>query len=60
MVFLGDLTQRLQIDAPEEQRIISNIDWLQYESLLSDLGDTSHYRVSYLDGVLEIVSELCW
>lgn len=56
MVLLGDLTQRLQIDDPEERQIISNVSWAHYETLLSDLGDTSHYRVSYLDGVLEIVS----
>lgn len=56
MTLLSDLTQRLQIDDPEERRIISNVDWLQYEALLTDLGDTSHYRVSYLDGVLEIVA----
>ena len=56
MVLLGDLTQRLQIDDPEERQIISNVSWAHYETLLSNLGDTSHYRVSYLDGVLEIVS----
>lgn len=56
MVLLGDLTQRLQIDDPEERRTISNVSWAQYEALLSDLEDTSHYRVTYLDGVLEIVS----
>ena len=56
MVLLGDLTQRLHIDDPEERRTISNVSWAQYEALLADLGDVSHYRVSYLDGVLEIVS----
>ncbi|UBF30286.1 Uma2 family endonuclease (plasmid) [Kovacikia minuta CCNUW1] len=56
MVLLSDLTERLHIDDPEERRIISNVDWLQYEALLFDLGNVSHYRVSYLDGVLEIVS----
>ena len=56
MVLLNDLTQRLQIDDPEERRSISNVSWAQYEALLADLEDTSHYRVSYLEGVLEIVS----
>jgi Uma2 family endonuclease len=56
MVLLNDLTQRLQIDDPEERRTISHVSWVQYEALLADLEDTSHYRVSYLDGVLEIVS----
>jgi Uma2 family endonuclease len=56
MVLLSDLTQRLQIDDPEERRTLSNVSWAQDEALLADLGDASHYRVSYLDGVLEIVS----
>lgn len=56
MVLLNDLTQRLQINDPEERRSINNVSWAQYEALLADLEDISHYRVSYLDGVLEIVS----
>ncbi|AGY60608.1 Uma2 family endonuclease [Gloeobacter kilaueensis] len=56
MVLSGDLIQRLQIDDPEERRTISNVRWAQYEVLLCDLGETAHYRVAYLDGVLEIVS----
>ncbi|PSB16141.1 hypothetical protein C7B61_07470 [filamentous cyanobacterium CCP1] len=56
MVFLNELMQRLQIDDPKERRSINNVSWAQYEALLADLEDTSHYRVSYLDGVLEIVS----
>jgi Uma2 family endonuclease len=55
MVLLDDLTQRLQINDPEERRTISNVSWAQYEALLAALEDISHYRVSYLDGVLEIV-----
>ena len=35
MVLLGDLTQRLQIDDPEERRTISNVTWAQYEALLA-------------------------
>lgn len=56
MVLLDDLTQRLQINDPEERRTISNVSWAQYEALLADLEDNSHYRVSYLDEVLEILS----
>jgi Uma2 family endonuclease len=56
MVLLSDLTERLKIDDPEERRSISNVNWSQYEALLADLEDSSHYRVTYLDGVLEIVS----
>jgi len=45
-----------QINDPEEIFTTSEISWNQYESLLAKLGDNSHYRITYLDGVLEIVS----
>jgi Uma2 family endonuclease len=32
------------------------VSWQQYEAVLAKLEDDSHYRVTYLDGVLEIVS----
>lgn len=44
------------IDDPEERFTTSEVSWQQYEALLAKLGDNSHYRVAYLDGVLEIVS----
>jgi Uma2 family endonuclease len=56
MVLLNDLSERLQINDPEERRTVSPVSWLQYEAFLFDLGDQSFYRVSYLDGVLEIVA----
>lgn len=43
-------------DDLEERYIRSGIDWQQYEALLVRLEDNSHYRVTYLDGILEIVS----
>lgn len=43
-------------DDPEERFITSGISWQDYESLLVKLEDSSHYRVTYLDGILEIVS----
>lgn len=40
-----------------EEKFISNgISWESYESLLAKLEKNSHYRVTYLDGILEIVS----
>lgn len=45
-----------KIDDPEEKFITSGVSWEIYEALLFKLEDNSHYRVSYLDGVLEIVS----
>lgn len=43
-------------DDPEERFTSSSIRWEIYEALLAKLEDNSHYRVTYLDGVLEIVS----
>jgi hypothetical protein len=43
-------------DDPEERFITSGVSWESYEALLVKLEGNSHYRVTYLDGVLEIVS----
>ena len=56
MVFLEDLPKHLKANDPEERRIISGVSWEQYEVLLSELGDSSWYRVTYLDGVLELMA----
>lgn len=40
----------------EERYIIDNLSWQQYEALLAKIGDEPGYRITYLDGVLEIVS----
>ncbi|GET42218.1 Uma2 family endonuclease [Microseira wollei] len=45
-----------ETDDPEERFITSGVSWQIYEALLEKLEDNSHYRVTYLDGVLEIVS----
>lgn len=44
------------VDDPEERFITSGVSWETYEALLVKLESNSHYRVTYLDGVLEIVS----
>ncbi|WP_339383942.1 hypothetical protein [Fortiea sp. LEGE XX443] len=41
---------------PEKKFTTSSISWEIYEALLGKLEDNSHYRITYLDGVLEIVS----
>ncbi len=51
-----DESELLQIDDPEERHTTSGVDWQIYEALLVKLEDNSHYRVTYLDGILEIVS----
>ena len=56
MVLLQDLSERLQIDDPEERHIISSVSWEQYEAVLAALGDTPGYHVAFLDGTLEIMS----
>ncbi|MCC5636001.1 Uma2 family endonuclease [Nostoc sp. CHAB 5844] len=45
-----------QIDDPEEKFVTTGVSWQMYEALLAKLEDNSHYRVTYLDGILEIVS----
>lgn len=40
----------------EERFIANEVSWEQYEALLIKLSDNSSYRVTYLDGVLEILS----
>ena len=53
---LIDEPELSNIDDPEEKFITSGVSWLHYEALLAKLEDNSHYRVTYLDGILEIVS----
>ncbi len=49
-------SELVHIDDPEERFTTSGVSWEIYEALLAKLEDNSHYRVTYLDGVLEIVS----
>jgi Uma2 family endonuclease len=53
---LLDGSELAQIDDPEEKFVTSGVSWQMYEALLVKLEDNSHYRVTYLDGILEIVS----
>ncbi len=53
---LNDLSESLQINDPEEFHTISPVSWSQYETLLSEFSDRSSYRISYLEGVLEIIA----
>ena len=46
----------LQDQDPEDRYITSGISWQYYETLLDKLGDSAGVRVTYFDGVLEIVS----
>jgi len=48
--------QALQSQDPEDRYSTNGMSWQQYEALLVKLGDSPGCRVTYLDGVLEIVS----
>ncbi|MBZ8183272.1 Uma2 family endonuclease [Oscillatoria salina] len=56
MILLNDLSQVLQANDPEEKRIITGVNWHEYETFISNVADNSNYRIAYLDKVLEIVS----
>ncbi|KYC38125.1 hypothetical protein WA1_37890 [Scytonema hofmannii PCC 7110] len=49
-------SELVHVEDPEERFTTSGVSWEIYEALLVKLEDNSHYRVTYLDGVLEIVS----
>jgi Uma2 family endonuclease len=54
---IQDLEQETQGNLEREERFISSqVNWKHYEALLKKLENSSYYRVTYLDGVLEIVS----
>lgn len=56
MVLLPDIPERIQADDPEVRQTISGVSWEQYEALVDELGDSLRYRVTYLDGILELMS----
>lgn len=56
MVFLQELSEILQAEDPEQRQMITGVSWENYQVLLDNLGDNRQYRVTYLDGVIELVS----
>ncbi len=56
MLSLPELSELLQAEDPEERQTITGVNWDNYEALLNDLGDSLQYRVTYLDGVIELMS----
>jgi Uma2 family endonuclease len=57
-ILIKDLANELEIltEYPVERFITSGVSWQQYEQLLTQLGDSPWYRVTYLEEVLEIMS----
>ncbi|ELS05604.1 hypothetical protein Xen7305DRAFT_00053520 [Xenococcus sp. PCC 7305] len=54
---LSDFFQlKLETNDPEERFLTSGVSWQAYESLILSMGNSSRYRVSYLSGILEIMS----
>ncbi len=53
------LLQLKQLFVPSgHQLLIKNISWSGYKNILSELGDNRNCRVSYSQGVLEIMAPL--
>jgi Uma2 family endonuclease len=48
--------QALHSQDPEDRYSTDGVSWQQYEELLARIGDRLGYRVTYLDGVVEIVA----
>jgi Uma2 family endonuclease len=46
----------LKANDPEQRMLIYGVNWQQYEQLLNHLGDNSSYRITYLNGMLEIMA----
>ena len=46
----------LDLEDSEQKSIITGASWEDYELLLNYLEDSSRYRITYLDGTLEIMS----
>ena len=57
-MLLHDPTVALALTAedPEERFLTTGVNWPQYERLLAMLGDRAPYRLTYLEGRLEIMS----
>ncbi len=46
----------LNIEDAEQKSIVTGVSWEDYEQLLNRLGNSLRYRITYLDGTLEIMS----
>ncbi len=54
--FIKDFNFQRKDEKGDDLYIFSNVKWLEYENLLEDIGDISWCRISFLDGLLEIMA----
>ncbi len=54
--FIKDFNFQRNDENGDDLYIFSNVEWLEYENLLEDIGDISWCRISFLDGLLEIMA----
>jgi Uma2 family endonuclease len=55
-MILTEILKTLPASDPEQRQLISGVFWEGYETLLKTVGDESGYRITYLDGLLELMS----
>ncbi|MEM8780908.1 MAG: Uma2 family endonuclease, partial [Cyanobacteria bacterium P01_G01_bin.49] len=57
LILLPELANlRSSLNDSEQRMILTEVTWTQYGKLLQALGDSSIYRITYLNGILEIMS----
>lgn len=56
MVLSQDWSLRLDIADPEARQTIGPVSWSQYDQWLTEVGDHPSHRVTFLDGLLEVMS----
>lgn len=54
--YLNLIEQLNKIEERDQTFFINDVSWEEYEKLLQEVGDISWCRISYLDGLLEIIS----
>lgn len=52
----SDILNGIATNDPEQRQLISGVLWEGYETVLKMTGERSGYRITYLEGILEIMS----
>lgn len=56
MVLSQDWALQLNLTDPEARQTVGPVSWPQYDRWLAEVGDHPGYRVTFLDGLLEVMS----